>query len=286
MQLSMTTDFISDRGPIREPLRLTALAGFTHIHWCHHWNDDFVYTDPEIDEVAQALADYGLQLLDTHASASTRGEKCWYDTDENRRRAGVKLVENRVEFTHRLGGDCVVLHPPSVGQPDEQLQAQLAAMNRSLDELDSFCRDRGIRIALENGLGAGEPNYELVLIPTMETRPAEYVGFCYDTGHHNITPRSAREELMRRRDAQRDQLAERLCASHVHDNNGFEDEHRVPFTRVVDWDSVAAFLRRARYAKPLNLEVSSATRSEGTVEDFVRDARQRADRLARLVTGG
>jgi len=107
---SLTSDFIDCTGPTDSCLRLTARGGFTHVHWCHHWNDDFIYTETEIDEIARQLSEYNLKFLDCHGSAGI--EKDWRSTCESRRQAGVELVKNRVEFTARLGGDCVVLHGP------------------------------------------------------------------------------------------------------------------------------------------------------------------------------
>lgn len=181
-ELSLATDFVGSTGPIERCLQLTALAGFTHIHWCHHWNDDFVYTEDQIDYTAEQLAENGLKLADTHGSNGN--EKCWISVCENERRAGVELVKNRIEFTARLGGDCLVLHPPSSFQPAPNLEAQMSAMARSLDELEAFCRDRGVRLALENATRWAD--YQTCIIPVMEARPPEYLGFCYDSGHHNI----------------------------------------------------------------------------------------------------
>ena len=83
-QLAINTDFL--RGTLSpEPyLRAIAEAGFTHLHWCHQWCTDFLYSRHEIAQYKAWLKELGLQLLDIHGSAG--GEKCWFATEEYRRR--------------------------------------------------------------------------------------------------------------------------------------------------------------------------------------------------------
>ena len=88
-----------------------------------------------------AGCEYSLKLLDLHASVGP--EKNWFSANEWERQAGVELVKNRLEMTARLGGDAVVMHYPK--EPDNE------PVRRSLDELEGFARQTGVRIALENG---------------------------------------------------------------------------------------------------------------------------------------
>ena len=67
--LSLTTDYVTSRGAAAPYLRRIAAAGFTHIHWCHEWNTDYVYDSDELDGIQKCLTDCGLQLLDLHGSA-------------------------------------------------------------------------------------------------------------------------------------------------------------------------------------------------------------------------
>ncbi len=109
--LSMTTDYRQDRGSPEPYLRRIAEAGFSHLHWCHHWNDDFLYADVEIDWIRQCLDEFGLKLNDLHASAGL--EKCWVSPVEYERLAGVELVQNRIEMAAKLNSDVIILHLPA-----------------------------------------------------------------------------------------------------------------------------------------------------------------------------
>lgn len=281
-EVSMTTDFINDRGLAEQAIELSARAGFTHIHWCHHWNDDFFYTEPEIEYIKDLLETNNIKLSDTHGSHSHSGEKCWYSTNETFRKAGVELVKNRIDFTYRLGGDSVVVHGPNTHQPLSDFEPQVAALNTSLDELERFSRDRGIKLAIENS----NSNYKALLLPVILHRPVEYLGFCYDCGHHNMKIVHETPEQRSARDKMRDELAERLVIVHLQDNNGFADSHWIPFKGVMDWEDVVAFLKLADYRKPLNLEISynNTSRLEPmSHEEFVSASYEAAVKLTDML---
>ncbi len=56
MNISITTDYAGATGAPEPALRRIAGAGFTHIHWCHHFNDDFVYGGYEVDGIKSVIA--------------------------------------------------------------------------------------------------------------------------------------------------------------------------------------------------------------------------------------
>ena len=108
--LSITTDYATSIGDPSPYLRRIADAGFTHLHWCHQWNTDFLYSEWEVDQIECWLNDFGLQLLDLHASVGP--EKNWYSGKEYERLSGVELVKNRIDMTSRLGGGVIIMHIP------------------------------------------------------------------------------------------------------------------------------------------------------------------------------
>lgn len=226
--LSITTDYVKDTGNPSPYLRGIADAGFSHIHWCHHWNTDFLYSRWEMRQVRKWLSEYGLKLLDLHGSVGP--EKNWASAQEHERRAGVELVVNRVEMTAYLGGKSVVMHIPKVPGSDP--------LRRSLDEIAGFARGRGVRIAVENG---SFPSIRQVL---SEYGP-DYVGVCYDSGHGNLDLDGP---------GQLDALKGRLIALHLHDNDGTGDQHNLLFSGTVDWPRLASIIATSSYRKCVSME--------------------------------
>jgi sugar phosphate isomerase/epimerase len=236
--LSVTTDYARDKGCPEEDLRRIAEAGFTHVHWCHQWNTDFLYSDWEIEQIAEWLKDFGLALTDLHASHGV--EKAWGSSRDYERRSGVQLVVNRIDMTARLGGDVIIMHIGEEPSEEECREVFWTPLWRSLDELEPFARARGVRIAIENG--------DFPAIRKVLARYApDYVGLCYDCGHGNLTPDGLDEA---------DALKDRLISVHLHDNDGTSDQHDLLFSGSVNWDRLAGILAASAYSKPVSMELS------------------------------
>lgn len=284
--LSITTDYVSSVGDPEPYLRQIAEAGFTHIHWCHQWNTDYLYADAEIEQIGQWLRTYGLTLNDVHASEGH--EKFWYSPKTYARLAGVELVKNRIDFAARLGSDAIVMHayPPT---RDPALapfnEVALVQLRKSLDELQPYAQTRGVRIALENlvdfaGLRAGVitpaeavDNFDL-LEQLFALYPPDYLGLCYDSGHANIG-RNRLERLAAVKD--------RLYVLHLHDNDGEGDLHQLIFQGVIDWQRTAALIAASPYTKPISMEVTIKESGISKETEFLQHAYETGTRFAEIV---
>lgn len=256
---SITSDYVTSYGDPQPYLARIAEAGFSHVHWCHHWDTDFLYSSAEIAQIARWLKGYGLQALNIHASQGR--EKRWDSALDYERLAGLELVRNRLEMAAWLEADVIILHA--------EAYCPLEAQRRSLAALEPFSRSLGVRIALEN---LNELTFQR-LEALLAEFPPDYVGLCYDTGHGNLIPQGL-DHLER--------FADRLIAVHIHDNDGTGDEHKLPFYGTVDWERFMRLLRRSPYAKPLNLEVGVGKHPELSEADFLQAALQAGKRLAEL----
>ena len=263
--LSMTSDYGADAGCPEPYLRAIAEAEFTHVHWCHHWNTDFIYDDAEIDQIARWLKELGLGLTDLHASAGQ--EKSWGSAREYERLAGVELVRNRIEMTARLGADAIILHLPQGPADPAEKEAFRQRIFQSLDALRPPAKRRGVRIALENG--------DFDAIETvLDTCEPEFVGLCYDCGHGNCRP-DGLDRLER--------LKGRLIAVHLHDNDGQSDQHKLPFTGSVDWGRLMPIVAASAYDKWVSLETTIGNTGIADERDFLREALQVGSRLTEML---
>ena len=229
--LSVTTDYAKDTGDPSPYLKRIADAGFSHIHWCHHWNTDFLYSKWEIEQIKSWLKEYGLKLLDLHGSAGN--EKNWASPQDYQRLSGVDLAKNRIEMTAYLGADVVIMHVP--GDPES------IAIRKTLDDIEPFAREYNVRIAIENG------KFEAISKLLSEYGP-EYLGLCYDCGHGNITGANGLDNL--------EILKDRLISVHLHDNDGNGDQHQILFMGTVDWKRLAKIIAKSSYKKPVSMEVT------------------------------
>ncbi|MGI5820212.1 MAG: sugar phosphate isomerase/epimerase family protein [Armatimonadota bacterium] len=266
---SIATDYQQGTGSPWPCLRAIAEAGFTHVHWCHHWNTDFLYSAPEISQILRWLGELGLSVTDIHASAGQ--EKAWASELEYERLAGVELVVNRLEMAARLGCDVAVLHIPAEPEEPAARLAYWERLRRSLDALMGCSRTTGVRIALENG---GTPESWVPIVRVLSEYGPEFAGLCYDAGHGNISG-----DGLDRLEAHSD----RLLSVHLHDNDGSGDQHLLPFMGTVQWGRLAGLIAGSSYEKWVNLEVSQARSGYDDGRAFLRDALAAAGRLAEAI---
>jgi len=266
----MTTDYATVSTGCPEPyLRRIAEAGFSHVHWCHHWNTDFLYADAEVEQIGRWLADFGLALTDLHASAGV--EKGWCSAREYERLAGIELVTNRIAMTARLGSDVVILHLPFEPEGSGDREAYWARVRRSFDDLAPFARGQGVRIALEN---SSKDNFD-ALERVFALYGPDVVGLCYDSGHGNVAGNGL-DRLERVRG--------RLLSVHLHDNDGTGDQHKLVFDGTTDWPRLARLIASSPYRKPLSFESNMGSYPKGSDEvAFLCRALASGAALARLL---
>ncbi len=267
MALSITTDFASDVGTPEPYLCEIAEAGFSHIHWCHQWDTDFVYCAAEIDQIGVWLRDLNLKLLDIHASDGR--EKNWTSWREYERLAGVELVRSRIDMAAALGADAIVMHVPDFTEPRDA-DRRWAQLLRSLDALQPYARERRVRMAIENG----SDNSMATIERLYELYEHDYLGMCYDCGHGNLTGHGL-DQLER--------LKDRLYVVHLHDNDGTGDQHNLPFTGTVDWPRLAGLLANSSYGKPISMESNMHRSGIGDEREFLRKAFEAGTRLSGMV---
>lgn len=85
---------------------------------------------------------------------------------------------------------------------------------------------------------------------------AEVLGFCFDTGHANLVGLDFEDFIVT--------LGNRLKVLHIHDNDGIEDLHQIPFTFTgnrenkssTDWDGFIAGMRKIKFDKVLSFETA------------------------------
>jgi sugar phosphate isomerase/epimerase len=143
-----------------------------------------------------------------------------------------------------LGAAVAVLHPCGPGHAGgadswESLRASLERLLPLAETLD-------LTLAIEN-------------IPAPLGRPGDLAAFlgrmdhprlraCLDAGHARMTEGEGAADAFAR-------FAPFCAATHIHDNDGFRDEHLIPGEGVVDWAAFGGALDAARYAGALTFEL-------------------------------
>ena len=142
-------------------------------------------------------------------------------------------------------------------------------------------REHNVTICLENlyeSIGGrivegvcSSPEEALWYIDSLnEVAGEERFGFCLDTGHLNLVKQSPYEMVRR--------LGRRIKILHLHENDGLEDLHQIPYTYGrkagdgFDWEGLFAGLRETGYEGVLNFETFPSMNSfpESVKEEVLR----------------
>ena len=63
IELAISTDFMGEQPELEQLqsiLRKIADAGFTHIHWCHEWEGDYIYSSFEMQQIRKWMDEFSL----------------------------------------------------------------------------------------------------------------------------------------------------------------------------------------------------------------------------------
>lgn len=260
MHLSIVDWFGFNLSP-QDRMRLIKDAGFNGVLLL--WAD---YFDKDYKKFPEYARNVGLYVENAHAPYMN-ANALWEDT-VNGRDACNALI-SCVEDCAIHGIPTLVMHPENksgtetVGLPSD-FTLGMDKMKRIADAAERFC----VNIAVEN---MSRHEYLDCIFQNIRS---ERLGFCFDSGHCNVfTP--AHDLLT--------QYGDRLMALHLHDNDGINDWHALPFSGNINWNETADKLSRIPYSGAIALEVGNA-RFEHIVEPraFLKLAVESAERVRGL----
>lgn len=305
--IAMATDFLGEQqhtDEIENLLKKIADSGFSHVHWCHEWEGNYMYAESEMDQIAYWLNKYNLKVKGVHGSEGAmrpqkhgryqyRNEadnrKDYTSENEWNRKAGVDLIKNRVLLASKIGGKEVVLHMqlPWKAMKESKLfkATYFAQVYKSFDELELFCKEFGVRLALENLLGTPLVHQKEQFDKLFSRYNHNFLGFCFDPGHGAIMSQGDPLELIKR-------YQHRLIAMHLNDNMGAtpdhlsndlttakQDFHMIPGQGMINWDELAGVIAKSSYELPLTLELSC----KGKLDEFLKKSLEKGLALQQQV---
>lgn len=141
------------------------------------------------------------------------------------------------------------------------------ATERFLAELAPIARDFGITLCVENlySWREGPCSDAKKAVDRIDrfndNAGAEVLGFCFDTGHANMLGLDFENFITT--------LGNRLKVLHVHDNDGWDDLHQIPYTFTrsrenmasTDWEGFIRGLRNIAYKGVINFETAPVLQS-------------------------
>ena len=166
------------------------------------------------------------------------------ETVKGQRLKMVDQIKRAIEIAETIPFKYLIQHI-GVGGEEYDLRKFDAAFS-ALEELSLFSRQRGVEILLEN-----IPNELASAERLLQFVDMTHIGlnFVFDTGHaHMMEGVPEAFNLMK----------DRIRSTHIHDNNGKQDQHLFPFLSeggTIDWKSTMNLLRSREKQFPLLLEL-------------------------------
>jgi sugar phosphate isomerase/epimerase len=181
------------------------------------------------------------------------------EREKGRRIVAVDEIKRAIEVAEYVPFRYLVQHLGAGGEEFDEHKIDPAFS--SLDELTVFAKQRGVEILLEN-IPNGFSTASRLEWFLAETHLK--LGYCFDTGHAQMAGNLAGEfELMK----------PRVRSTHVHDNNGVDDQHLVPIVEEggsIDWNHAMPLLSSCGDQFPLLLELKDTPDRKPQLDDAIR----------------
>lgn len=217
------------------------------------------FFDKSDDELREALRPckevakrHGVRFIQAHATFPT-----WVNdarTNEYVLMAIQKTIMlcGYLECRHLVVHPCIIMDDPELERKENML---------TYSALIPALREHGVVCCLENMFSrqrgklteaiCSDPDEAVRYIDELNALAGEKLfGFCLDVGHATLLGKDIRRFI--------DALGDRLLITHVHDNNGFADEHLFPYMGITDWDRFCRALGENDYKGALSFETYNA----------------------------
>ncbi len=284
MKVSTSTGAIGKYG-WEKAFQIIKNAGFDAIDYGYFERQSEVLGDDylEVAKKQRAMLDaLSLECGQSHAPFDLRYEDFIGHVDALEESLHYRWIVRSMEASVILGSPVIVIH--SLGVPEGVDEFKLNVdFYRSLIP---YAERYGIKIAIENLFYAprGERYFRgrladaEELLAMLRELDSPVFTICIDVGHSLITGRVP-ENILR-------QLGgEHVTCLHLHDNNTWDDQHRIPYFGAINWDEVCAALREIGYKGNFNGEISYGNGDEETMQDAYCFSGKVLKRLAAKVDG-
>lgn len=195
------------------------------------------------DEVKRSAEANGLEISQIHGPWPTD------DSTEESRTAALEYYKTSIYACHRMSSKIMIVHPVMPygwGHEDDADFAEQLTIDR-LKALIPACEKYGVTVCLENmPMTAHRISTIPYIVRAVEKVNSPYIKVCLDTGHVNVFRTDIGEAVTC--------AAPYLCALHIHDNDGHSDQHKIPYTGTVNWESFINALSKSGFKGTISLE--------------------------------
>lgn len=205
--------------PPKDRLRKIRQAGFSSVMFW--WGDEFEETDGNKYDLIRWAFYEGLTVNTIHFP-STHSDYLWRPEHQEQY---IEDVICALEDCSKYGVENLVMHTTK------------ALITPPYNEQGLICLARAVRVAEREGINLALentrfPSYNEYIYRNL---PSDRLRLCYDTGHENAYTHGADILSM---------FGNRLVTSHIHDNNGLEDQHHMMGEGNIDFPPILLRMKK------------------------------------------
>lgn len=217
--------------------------------------------------IRKLCEDNGITLWQMHSPL----ELNLADSNLQKREQDIGIAAKWAEYANELGLPHLVIHPGG-RQRAETDDEKKEIWNMNIDAFGRLAEvgsNFDVKFCIENMQERiGQDQWRIGarisdLHEIIDAVGSDFLGICFDSSHANVTKLDMFQAIQ--------ECGDRLLATHMSDNDGSGDQHKMPFGGNIDWESVISALKNIDYNQLFNLEIPG----ENRVPLPVRDARLR-----------
>ncbi len=168
-------------------------------------------------------------------------------TDEDIRKQAVENQKEIVEIAMELNPEVLVLHNSRGPVAEQDRPKRRAALVKSLKEFAPWCKERGLKIALENLIPGSLLMSSDDLVGVIEEVGCDNIGICFDVNHLFAEPHY---DFIKK-------AGKHIITMHISDNDGIQERHFVPGDGVLDWHLIFSEMDKIGYDGTMICELGS-----------------------------
>lgn len=216
-----------------------------------------------LEELCNYIRKQNLDIESIHMPFKTCNE-LWKDTPMGEDYC--QLMINGINEASKLNIKTIVMHISSGNEPPEMSNIGIERINKIL----KVCEEKQVNLALEN---LRRLDY---LDKIYESCQSHYLKFCFDSGHANAFTKNIYQ-------FEWEKYQNKLICVHLHDNDGYSDLHKLPFTGNIDWQFVGSKFKEINYQGPLTLEVVNKHQLEINEELYIKKAKTVLEKIEEYI---
>lgn len=167
--------------------------------------------------------------------------------DEETRKQAVQNQKEIVSMALELEPEVLVLHTSRGHVEEEERPARREALIKSLKEFAPWCKERGLKIALENLIPGSLLMSSSDLVGVIEAVGEDNIGICFDVNH--LFAESHLDFIKN--------AGKYIITMHISDNDGIQERHFEPGDGVLDWHTIFTEMDKIGYDGTMICELGS-----------------------------